>query len=228
MQREDLPQPLAYGSAAFTTNLPASASLTVQVGPASSVPGPGVIWFGGRTSAGTAVSATYGYEPKLGTEEKLYAGSGRTLTHVDSRALTTTISSTVNSVTSTTILEFTALRTPSNPLPSGLSSAGHTFALAALTYPTGTVMSGFQFDDAVTATIYYDAADVLGMDENELVLLHWNGGQWVDAATTGAPASTYVRYPAENRVALPICRVGELALAAERTVSSIFLPVIYR
>ncbi|MBI4320157.1 MAG: hypothetical protein HY675_16835, partial [Chloroflexi bacterium] len=151
VQREDLPQALAYGSAAYVSNLPASSA------------GPGLVLFGGRTNSGTAISTTYGHEPKLGTEKVLSSGVGKTLTYVDTRALTTTVRSSIDSVTSTMILDFTALRRPSNPLPAGLTSAGHVFTLDALAYPAGTALPGFQFNAPVVATVYYSAADVLGM-----------------------------------------------------------------
>ncbi|MBI4318606.1 MAG: hypothetical protein HY675_08955 [Chloroflexi bacterium] len=142
--------------------------------------------------------------------------------------MTTTVRSAIDSVTSTTMLDFTALRRPSNALTAALSSAGHAFSLDALAYPAGTVIPGFQFSAPVVTTVYYSAADVLGMDENQLALLYWSGTQWQDASTTCTPTSAYTRYPTENRIALPICRVGEFALVGQRTVSPLFLPGIYK
>jgi len=58
-------------------------------------------------------------------------------------------------------------------------------------------------------------------------LLRWLTGQWVDAATTCEPASTYTHDMDKDTLAVTICRTGEFALLGERKYS-IYLPVLLK
>ena len=115
---------------------------------------------------------------------------------------------------------------PSPAAPVGFRFAGYAFELNASI--GGVIQEGFTFNQPVTVTLNYTDEDVAGMDENSLILYTWDQSahQFVDAATSCAPASSYARQPEINRLAVPICHLSEFVLGGEpyRTL----LPLIAR
>lgn len=65
------------------------------------------------------------------------------------------------------------------------------------------------------------------MDESTLTLYVREGPGWVDATTTCAPPSTYVRYPDANTLSVPICHLSEYALFGAPRYR-VFLPLVIR
>ena len=121
------------------------------------------------------------------------------------------------------MLRFVATDTTS--APAGYASAGHGFDLSAIDF--GETLPGFTFLKPVTVTINYADPDVAGLQEDTLRLFYWDGSQWLDAATTCTPNSTYRRDLDANRISLPICHLSTFGLFAEPKIWQ-FLPFVVR
>lgn len=151
--------------------------------------------------------------------------SGGTLTYTDSQGNPTSVTVPTGAVTDTTILLYTAVPTITGSTPSGFSFAGHAFSLDA--YQNGALQSPFTFSTPIIVKVTYSDADVSGMVETALKLNYWNGSNWMDAAATCAPPSTYTYNPAENWFSLPICHLTDFAVMGE-TGYKIYLPLVLR
>ncbi len=93
------------------------------------------------------------------------------------------------------------------------------------------LVSDFPFQQPISVTVHYTDADVTGLDETTLTLDYWDGGQWVDAATTCDPPSSYDRHPDENWLAVGVCHPTEFGLSGEMGQSQpqkIYLPLILK
>ena len=163
----------------------------------------------------------YGSAPDLGADELIATSvptdTGSTLVYTDTQGSPTVIQVPAGAVTETTTLVYTPVETATTL--SGFAFAGHAFDLDA--YRNGVLLSGFTFSTAVTITIHYTDTDVAGMDESSLVLEHWNGSAWVDAA-----CGLYDRHPDENWLSVPICHLSQFALFGEQR--QVYLPLILR
>jgi hypothetical protein len=77
--------------------------------------------------------------------------------------------------------------------------------------------------------ITYTDTDLLpGMDENNLRLYRLDGTTWVDAT---CPGYNFVRFTADNAVAVPVCQVGTFVLSDQEPVlpqMGTFLPLIVK
>jgi hypothetical protein len=51
-------------------------------------------------------------------------------------------------------------------------------------------------------------------NEDTLALYWWSGTEWVDAATTCSPVSTYIRVPETNQINVAVCQFGTFLLVA--------------
>jgi hypothetical protein len=145
------------------------------------------------------------------------------LVYVDEDALTTTLDLPTGAVSDTILLRFVATDTAS--APADYASAGHGFDLSAIDF--GETLPGFTFLKPVTVTINYADPDVAGLQEDTLLLFYWDGNQWLDAATTCTPNSTYLRDLDANRISLPICHLSSFGLFAEPKIWQ-FLPFVVR
>jgi hypothetical protein len=86
---------------------------------------------------------------------------------------------------------------------------GHAFDLAA---PIG-LRPDFGFNTPVTITIRYTDRDVSVIsDEAALQLAWWDGAQWIDAASTCSPISSYMRDTTTGILSVPVCAMGRYAL----------------
>ena len=81
------------------------------------------------------------------------------------------------------------------------------------------------FAAPVTITLTYTDEQLGGQSEGTLRLVVRSGSNWVDAATTCAPQSTYLREPSLNRVSVAICHLSEYAWFGQQQV---FLPFLRR
>jgi len=110
---------------------------------------------------------------------------------------------------------------------SPLVSPGYAFTLTIESYDG--LQEDFTFAQPVNVTITYEDADIEVMDEETFMLSIWDpdNEQWVDAATTCSPTSTYHHNLEENSLSVAICRVGEFAMVGER-VYEIYLPLVLR
>jgi len=120
------------------------------------------------------------------------------------------------------------LAAPAHAAPDGMTFGGRAFLLTA--FVGGVQQEGYAFQQPVLLSLTYADADVAGLDENALVLQTWDGGAWVDAATTCTPPAAYSRQPEQNRLGVPICHLSEYALmeTAAPPARLIYLPLIMR
>jgi Leucine-rich repeat (LRR) protein len=117
--------------------------------------------------------------------------------------------------------------------PEGLYPARHHFTLQA--YRNGALVPGLALSAPITLTLTYldvtapravvPAFPGVGFREDTLTLYERAGDAWVDAAAGCEPASATLREPAENRLTVPICRLGEFGLFGELEWT-LYLPVI--
>jgi hypothetical protein len=113
--------------------------------------------------------------------------------------------------------------------PASLSFAGQAFTLEA--YRDDVRLEPFAFEQPVTATLDYLDWQILGFDEATLKLYVWEDPDWVDAAATCSPPSSYVREPELNRLRVAICHLSEYALLGVHTGqyhSTAYLPVMMK
>jgi hypothetical protein len=69
------------------------------------------------------------------------------------------------------------------------------------------------FQKAITITIHYSQDDIdCVTDEGSLQLFYWAGSQWLDAANTCIPPSTYLTDTIGNVLTLPVCHLTEFAI----------------
>jgi hypothetical protein len=86
---------------------------------------------------------------------------------------------------------------------------GHAFDLAT---PIS-LRPDLAFNAPVTITIHYIDRDVsVVSDEAALQLAWWDGAQWIDAASTCSPVSSYTRDTTANILSVPVCGTGGYAL----------------
>jgi arabinogalactan oligomer/maltooligosaccharide transport system substrate-binding protein len=158
-----------------------------------------------------------------GVQITVSPATSNTLVFTDTHFNPTTIFVPSGAVTESVDLIYTPV--PTVTLPPQLSLAGHAFTLVA--YQSGTVLSSFNFQQPITVTLSYNDADVAGINESSLTLNYWDGGSWVDAATSCTPSSTYDRHPAENWLAISICHLSRFALFGP-TEYRLYLPLVNR
>ncbi|MCX6033304.1 MAG: cohesin domain-containing protein, partial [Chloroflexi bacterium] len=133
-----------------------------------------------------------------------------TLVYTDAHHNPTTVFIPANAVAQRTSLIYAAKVSPSAAPPGGLLFANKVFTLDA--YVDGQHQAGFGFTRPLTVTLTYADSDVAAVKEAELVIYHWTGAAWDDAATTCAPMSKYQRDLTGNRLAVAICHLTEFGL----------------
>jgi hypothetical protein len=72
-------------------------------------------------------------------------------------------------------------------------------------------LSGFVFDQPATLRINY-TAEQAGHAETTLRIFTLQNNQWVDAAETCNPPSTYLRQPEQNQISVQICHLSPFVL----------------
>lgn len=139
-----------------------------------------------------------------------------------------TVTVTAGAVAADVTLALLPLAGPTHAAPNGMTFAGRAFLLTAFT--GGVQQEAYAFQQPVMLSLTYTDEDVAGLDENALVLQTWDGGAWVDAATTCTPPAAYSRQPEQNRLGLSICHLSEYALmeAAAPPPRLIYLPLVVR
>lgn len=106
----------------------------------------------------------------------------------------------------TTELQFSAGQ--GAPTPPGFVYAGRGFQVY-------TIPESLPLLKPVTVTVEYSEEDAgLIPDESQLILMVWNGSEWIDAARLCSPASGIIRFPDENKVRMELCDIGGFALFA--------------
>lgn len=140
---------------------------------------------------------------KAGLESIIYPWSAYTMIYTDSHGMINSIYFPSGAVTESTTIAYIPILTTTPP--SGLQFAGHAFHLNA--YRQDELLLGFVFSVPITVTIHYSEGDIVGLDENSLMLEYWNGNEWEDAA-----CGPYARHLDENWLAVPICHLSQFSL----------------
>lgn len=85
------------------------------------------------------------------------------------------------------------------------------------------------FNNPITLTVDYQLEDVVGLDETGLLLYLWDPElqDWIDAAQTCEPGSTYQRDFLNTKLSVGICHLTEFALMSGPP-QPIFIPIVYR
>jgi hypothetical protein len=138
--------------------------------------------------------------------------------YTDSRGNPTTIQVPAGAVTEPIVLEYTPV--DSSTVPAGFSVVGQVFELDA--YQEGQfIEEGLNFAVPITITFYYSDSEIIGLDEDSLLLERWDETtqKWIDAA-----CGPYGRHPKENWLAVPICHVSRFALVEEGYI--VFIPLL--
>ena len=168
----------------------------------------------------------YNGVPDVGVDElvavSLQPDGESSLIFTDTHGIATVVTAPIGAVAQTVLLVFGPLETVA--APSGSSFAGRAFELEA--YRDGAWLSDFVFQSPALVTIHYSDIDVAGLHEETLQLRYWDDGDWVDAANTCAPPSTYVRQEGQNWFALPVCHLSRFATFADEILYDAFLPVM--
>ncbi len=156
------------------------------------------------------------------TETVVYTDTGGIIQVDDGEGIVTTIGIPGGAVTQTTAIVYTAIVTPPVEIPAGFTIAGHSFSFTA--YQDNLPLDGFTFARPVTITISYSEADLVGIDDDSLLLMVWDAdqGAWVDAA-----CGAYDRHMDENWLSVPICHLSDFAWLGA-TEHKLFLPVMNR
>lgn len=146
-------------------------------------------------------------------------GVPATLTYNDTQGLPTTLSIPAGAVDEPLTLSAQPL------VPAAVGSylaAAHALQLSLSR--AGAPIADYTFLQPLMLSITYSAADLAGRDEADLLILWHNGATWVEATTNCAPPVDYLRNPAADSIALPICRPGRYQLAT--FVPTIYLPIV--
>ncbi len=144
----------------------------------------------------------------------LQPGAGGALNYTDGNGRTLTLTAPADAVTETNQLLYTSVMeseqlarwvtavAPSDLLP--MERAFHIALYQGIVRQQDTVLQ-----EPLTLTLTYNDEDVVGLNENSLVLQRWNGSQWEYAA-----CGPYARNLDENWLTVPICQSGDWELFA--------------
>jgi hypothetical protein len=148
--------------------------------------------------------------------------TGSSIIYTDAQGLATTVEVPAGAVTETTTIVYSPILFPTN-VAGGFQFAGQAFSLEA--YRDGQALPDFDFETCVTITIRYDDTDVVGLNENALVLKYWNGTSWVDAEICDPPG--YIRDVTGNVIQVLIPHLSDFALMG-KSHDKIYLPIILK
>jgi len=110
----------------------------------------------------------------------------------------------------------------------GLQPTSTGFILTA--YQNGEPLTNFKFAKPITVTIQYSDADLAGRNATDLKLFYFDptNQQWVDAATSCAPTSTYERHPEQHTFSVGICHLTQFGVFVQPTGTQTYLPLVQR
>jgi PKD repeat protein/subtilisin family serine protease len=123
----------------------------------------------------------------------------------------------------------TTIQVTSNPevrQPNGFNLLGESFDIHAI--QDGNLVASFLFSNPITLYFEYADRQLTNIQENTLKLYLWDEGsnQWIDAAESCAPASTYTYNLTENWFSVNICHLSQFAIFGESGSQSIFIPLV--
>jgi len=116
-------------------------------------------------------------------------------------------------------------QTPSSA-PPNFGFIGVSFTLDA--YMNGELLDNFAFNQPMSVRIDYTDANIVGLVEETLLLNYFDETTqtWVDAATTCAPPSTYVRNLNENYFTINVCHLTEFAVFGTK-FTKVYIPLVH-
>jgi hypothetical protein len=119
--------------------------------------------------------------------------------------------------------------TPTSP-PDGLEIVGDPIQILAFRGGSQTPEDPHSFGSIPAGLMaFYRDVDLLpGMDEANLKLYRLEGSAWVEATCPGYSAE---RFPADNRIAVPVCQTGTFVLSDKTPAPEawpVFLPLVLR
>jgi hypothetical protein len=178
------------------------------------------------TAGGIAGSATTSVTVNIGDAiETVYPESEGSLVYTNAQGHSTSLVIPVGAVNEPTTLLLSVTDAPSAPPPAGYGLIPYAFRLDA--YQSDGIQSGFSFNQPALLSLTYDEAEVIGLNEDSLLVFYWNFADqtWQDAATTCEPISEYLRQP--GQLSVEICRTGHFALFAQE-LARLYLPIVIR
>ncbi len=158
-----------------------------------------------------------------------------TLTYIDKSNLPTTLIVPANAVTDEVTLLYTELDTATlGTPPMGFNFVGHSFTLNV--FRGKELLSDFRFNEPITMTLGYTPELGNEIDESSLMIYYWDTHQappqWVDAATSCTPTSTYYRQPDKSQVSVKVCHLTDFALFGQpktvKPIQPIYLPIVVK
>ncbi len=201
-----------------------SNNLTDSVVFTWATPGEKVITVTASAATGIIGSATQTITLHKGTHALIGAGGG-SLSYTDEQGHITSVQVPAGAVLSPLDLRY--VDAVAQPLPNAQTFAGLGFYLDA--YRDNIWLDGFSFTTPIKITLSYQDTDVAYTSENTLRLFYWNGSDWLDAATTCSPPSTYERDPIANQISVDVCHLTAFALGGNSAQQQqIFLPLMRR
>ncbi|MCA9970048.1 MAG: PKD domain-containing protein, partial [Anaerolineales bacterium] len=141
----------------------------------------------------------------------LLPGTAVSLTHTLPDGSAITVQAPAGAVSATTRLLLTAQPAPPPPA-ANTAFAGTAFRLDA--YRDGQRLQALAFAQPLHIDITYPDAAVAGMWESHLQLLQETPAGWQNAATPCPQPAPVVRDLPNNRLTVPVCRIGSFALFA--------------
>jgi hypothetical protein len=108
--------------------------------------------------------------------------------------------------------------TDNDPDFAGYTYTGVSFNLSA--FLNGSLLTPYGFDEPVAVVLDYEAAD---FDPDTILLVYWDGAEWVDAAETCAPLRA--------SAATELCATGDFALVGQPLAAASYqqyLPLVIR
>lgn len=178
-----------------------------------------------NASLGEGVSNDVNYASWIGstpTATVVSTALGGSVVFTDAQQMSTTVQIPAGAISDTTIVVYTPVASPTQPVSPNLRFVGHAFDLT--TYAGGPATPIPQ--SPVGVSICYSDADVAGVDESSLRLYVWTGTAWQDVATTCLPPAIYERDLTANRLRVPTCHLSRFALFGEATkMHMVYLPL---
>ncbi len=179
-----------YWMSTTTFYAPVAQSLTYPTGPAGGDKGSGL---------NGSIPAAAVQEIHLGP------GLGYNFSAADNSGLITAIDFPAGAVREETDLRY--IPGLDTIAPDGTFFANRAFTL--IPSSKGTVLQA-----PITVTLDYDNGISTAANGRALSLYWWSGSEWLDAATTCTPESTYDRLPESNRFRVAVCQFGSFLLVA--------------
>ena len=145
--------------------------------------------------------------PPITTAQDIHLspGLGYSFSASDAAGLMTSIDFPANAVTQETSLNY--IPGLDTLAPDGIYFANRAFDL----FPSPKSLT---LQAPIIITMDYDEVVKNTASGRTLLLDWWSGSNWLDAAGTCSPASTYERLPDQNRIRVSVCQLGTFLLVA--------------